>query len=886
MLSGPTPHSPVDRPSTGRRALADINFGSIEESDAGSSSQEELSEIHDDSHNAWSVIGVSISHAQTRLANPKTPAVEKAAAIEEGGGYFNQTWESQDQLRLGDAEEDVSSNQRDSRLDLKDQHIAPQLQLPSPWRARPREVQHKDTAKKIVHHGFRKQFQRPRSSPGPESLLIRLPFHLPSLSIGSSTSNSGNPFSKGQEAIPQHDSSWTGCKGKRRNSKDLEVPNASGRSPTLTSLHSKPHFSSTPYKDTHANLRRTASDDSLRLIRSISTPSSLGDDSRFEHVSEMVNNRLKAIKDSLQDVNLKIPSIARVSSLRFSFSRADLNGASEDFSPSGTRSRFRSSWGSTLHVSTPPDDRNRSINLHEEPPKTRSSTAGMTTADAAAYPHFVRTLEQLSGDLVILGGYRGSVLKSTEPPHRRLWVPLKAGLNLSKVDLEVGLEDVDEETMHQRIVPDSMLTHIGPVDISKRLFKRLGTSDNALSGKLRVHNYGYDWRLSPHRLSEQLIHFLEQLPSNKPRATTGGRGAIIIAHSLGGLITRHAVNQRPELFAGVVYAGVPQNGVNILGPLRNGDDVLLSSRVLTAQVNFTVRTSYALLPLDGKCFFDKNTKEEYPVDFFDINDWLEYRFSPCINPPLPRPCASTGSLGGIIGSVANALPSKVMADLPFVSRRASQSLRDRPSKPCSEDFKEAKDMVATSFSAEATAHAEDGAPTIGVSIRMSGNQSSEHLGLEKRSSSISTTVTIPRDKAIAYLTRTLACTKRFKEELSFNAIHGQSNAYPPFAVIYGKSEPTVYGAKVDGRDGIKYSDAYDDLAFASGDGVVLARAAMLPEGYKAVKGGVVATDRGHISLLGDLEAVGKCLSVVIRARKRGVGLGRDCEVHLAKSNGG
>jgi pimeloyl-ACP methyl ester carboxylesterase len=85
------------------------------------------------------------------------------------------------------------------------------------------------------------------------------------------------------------------------------------------------------------------------------------------------------------------------------------------------------------------------------------------------------------------------------------------------------------------------------------------------------------------------------------------RGVTVIAHSLGGLITRHAVNLRPGLFAGVVYAGVPQRRVNILGPLRNGDAVLLSSRVLTAQVNFSMRTSFALLPEDGRCFMANAT---------------------------------------------------------------------------------------------------------------------------------------------------------------------------------------------------------------------------------------------------------------------------------------
>lgn len=47
------------------------------------------------------------------------------------------------------------------------------------------------------------------------------------------------------------------------------------------------------------------------------------------------------------------------------------------------------------------------------------------------------------------------------------------------------------------------------------------------------------------------------------------------------------------------------------------------------------------------------------------------------------------------------------------------------------------------------------------------------------------------------------------------------------------------------------------------------------EGYSVVRGGVVSSDRGHVTLLGDLEAVGRCLVAVLGARRRGVGLGRD-----------
>jgi len=140
-------------------------------------------------------------------------------------------------------------------------------------------------------------------------------------------------------------------------------------------------------------------------------------------------------------------------------------------------------------------------------------------------------------------------------------------------------------------------------------------------------------------------------------------------------------------------------------------------------------------------------------------------------------------------------------------------------------------------------------------------------------SSVSTAVTIPRDKAIAYLRRTLAETKKFKEELHFRPELGKANRYPPLAVIYGKAIPTCKGAKVDGREGIACADSYDNLAFASGDGVCLAKEAMLPEGYKAVNGGRISSDRGHVTLLGDLAAVGKMIEAVMRGRAKGIGLG-------------
>lgn len=447
-----------------------------------------------------------------------------------------------------------------------------------------------------------------------------------------------------------------------------------------------------------------------------------------------------------------------------------------------------------------------------------------------------------------MGGYRGSVLRSSQPPHRQLWVPVKVGLNIRKVNLEVGLDPEDEETMEKHIFASGMLQNIGPVDISKRLFKRLRECDNARQGKLRVHDYGYDWRLSPHLLSRKLVSFLEKLPSNQPDVPTEQRGALVIAHSLGGLITRHAVNQRPDLFSGVLYAGAPQRCINILGPVRNGDAVLLNEKVLTAQVTFSLRTTFVFLPEDGFCFVDKFTGEEYPIDFYNVDDWIKYRLSPMVSEPalpplLPKATTTFAPLRSLSGNFP--LRNRSNSDT-----KKPHSLPRNPIQDAARKIEISKDrtlapQMASSSSSSTTA-TQPGAP--------------------------STTNSTARN--IAYLRRTLAETKRFRSELSHNPSHRSSNLYPPISVLYGKEIPTVYAARVSGgREAIPCADAYDDLLFHSGDGVVLAREAMPPAGYEIVRGGRVSSDRGHITLLGDLAAVGRALEAVVRGRRKGIGLG-------------
>lgn len=585
---------------------------------------------------------------------------------------------------------------------------------------------------------------------------------------------------------------------------------------------------------------RSNSEGSLYLMKKVSGMSAWDDINAYADVTEMANSRFKAITDSFQNSSLRLP---KLSTIRPTIPKLLLTaeGRATDnvvVGGNGLEGNGQARVGTVK------------AEVHTE------------TAEQRAHPVLARALSKTSGDIVVLGGYRGSILRSAQPPHRQLWVPIKVGLNLRKVDLEVGLTREDEERMEETVIPSGILSHIGPIDICRRLLRHMRKCPNARDGKLRAHDWGYDWRLSPDLLSARLIKFLESLECNQPGTPPEKKGATVVAHSLGGLITRHAVNQRPDLFAGVVYAGVPQHCVNILGPMRNGDDVLLSSKVLTAQVNFTFRTSFALLPEDGRCFLQKTTNQRYDLDFFDPHVWDEYRLSPCVNPPLHRHHHHNRNgerRKSLMGVFADTISSST-------SRKGSAQ----------QMLEGANQRVADKAMQAAHAAEDPGEAMVGPTMK-GQSQYTQHRP------SVATTCTIPKDVAMEYLGRTLREVRAFKEGLKFKPSHQENNVYPPHGFIFGKTVPTVYGARVANKEAIKYDDAYDDLAFAAGDGVVLASAAQLPEGYRCVKGGRVESDRGHVGILGDLEGVGRCLEAVVEARAKGVGLGKDATAR--KRNG-
>ncbi|PON24780.1 hypothetical protein TGAM01_v206288 [Trichoderma gamsii] len=816
---------------------------------ADSGEEENLSDdsMCRDQDDAQAFLQPAMSAAASHLTSLHTPATEKAAALQRRQvvGYFDEPQTYGDDDGDGDTTPEAPAAQSTSlplpetQLNGKPVPMIGPVPLtsprrrspPSPWKSQQATKDGKpfSEARGILHAAFEPTRQRSRSAGQealkklqqafPSHLLPSLPKSLPK-SLRPSRSDASRRRGHASPDSPL------------RNAPDS--PSSPDANAAAGSSSSRPPL-----------LRRTTSDDSM-LYHSLSRASSLGDDDRFTDVRDMVNVRFMAIKHSLPDVpNFKIPNIPGLAGLQ-AISRKStisLNGIFSNESANHSKQNLDSTASKEIPKEIPIDDSER----------------------------LDRVLEELTGDIVVMGGYRGSILRSAEPPHQQLWAPVKLGLNLRKANLEVGLDDEDEETMEERIFPSGMLQHIGPIDISRKFFKKLRSCENARSGRLRVWDYGYDWRLSPSRSSKRLLDFLRNLPSNQPGVPVESRGAIVVAHSLGGLITRHAVNQQPDLFAGVLFCGTPMRCINILGPMRNGDAVLFNDKLLTAQVNFSIRTSFALLPEDGFLFVDKYTGEEYPVDFFEPENWVKYRLSPCVAPPLP-PYNQHPQHSPLAAFFPNALLRPSKSD----KRRNSMSGPDPASKDASStndsSIPQARASMAPQFGGSNNRKLQNHRHTLSIPPSSQAPFSPDTANLPPSPPSPSIDPALFR-RNYEYLTRTLASVKQFRSELVHNKAHQDANAYPPLAVIYGKSIPTVYAAHVNGRDAIPCSDAYDELVFRPGDGVVLARESMLPEGYSIAKGGRVSTDRGHVSILTDMPALGKALGALLRGRRKGIGYG-------------
>lgn len=466
-------------------------------------------------------------------------------------------------------------------------------------------------------------------------------------------------------------------------------------------------------------------------------------------------------------------------------------------------------------------------------------------------PDFIRkeksyeaVFNELDGPIVIMGGYRGSILRDART-RKRVWIPLKAGLNLRKINLLLGPSRMDELHAEDTIVADGVLKNIGPFDICKKLIKKLDHNPN-----VTVKDFGYDWRLSLDISADRLIECLEELV----RST--GKQPIVIAHSMGGLVAHGALQQRPDLFRGIVYVGAPSECLNILGPLRYGDLVMFSDRILTFETNFMMRSSFYFLPISGRVFVNAETGEAYDLDYFDPDTWVEYNLNPLVakarklaeeepaEEKLPQP---------------EQPPEETTASSPSLYPSLTQSLLSLGSriKILQPTIRRSKPTILTNLQMQKRYLAGRSSPQPSL-ITSDCSIFKFHLSFAE---------------AYNYLADTLRRAKEYMVGLEYKP--ELEHKYPPMAVVYGNTVPLVRGSKVASEQDIKDGNYYE-FFYGPGDGVVHQRW-LMPEGkgfrsYDAETGtgqivGKFSSECGHVNLMCDFKAIAAALNAIVEADK-------------------
>lgn len=255
---------------------------------------------------ARTAIGVSIGREQTRFTSPRTPANEKAAAIDREGGFFGSvdgvldgTTDDFPETRDDDDEDERESSRLDRTTLSQVSPTKSVVRQPSPWRVPdPKQIsgQRSSKTRTILQNGF---FGRKRSWSGPDSWLPSLPkgFNMtspfsssretardsgslsssPRRSTMGTTSGNSRPDTRPQQSIsPAHEEVESPIESEEARATVGSLPSNSQLQRIKSSTKRPPP------------LRRSTSDNSLITQRTLSRVSSLGDDTRFEHIQEQV----------------------------------------------------------------------------------------------------------------------------------------------------------------------------------------------------------------------------------------------------------------------------------------------------------------------------------------------------------------------------------------------------------------------------------------------------------------------------------------------------------------------------------------------------------------------------------------------------------------------
>eukprot|EP00639_Heterosigma_akashiwo_P035986 CAMPEP_0194742006 /NCGR_PEP_ID=MMETSP0296-20130528/98364_1 /TAXON_ID=39354 /ORGANISM="Heterosigma akashiwo, Strain CCMP2393" /LENGTH=453 /DNA_ID=CAMNT_0039653777 /DNA_START=49 /DNA_END=1410 /DNA_ORIENTATION=+ len=253
--------------------------------------------------------------------------------------------------------------------------------------------------------------------------------------------------------------------------------------------------------------------------------------------------------------------------------------------------------------------------------------------------------------LIFVHGMKGSHLKSARPskgllygyqPPQRPWLTTSGLLGLSTPDLRLPLEwhlssNGGVFQGYDELYPESVISSVN-IQLSEQLNIDLVPIYGPMLNKAQksdrpFHTYLWDWRRDLGEASRGLEAFLDRVSAQHE-----GAPVQVLGHSMGGLITLPVLNRRPELFAGVVFAGVPfGTGPQYLSDVHVGYKAGLNARMFCPEVQVSFSSHWLFFPEEPKRsdVLDTATGENIAIDFYNVEDWERFElgvFSPTFVP--------------------------------------------------------------------------------------------------------------------------------------------------------------------------------------------------------------------------------------------------------------
>ncbi len=232
--------------------------------------------------------------------------------------------------------------------------------------------------------------------------------------------------------------------------------------------------------------------------------------------------------------------------------------------------------------------------------------------------------------VVFVPGIKGSILKDKSGDVR--WLSASQALGFKTPDLKLVGESID-------LVPAGAIERVTaiPKIIDVDLYGPWLEEMSEVKG-VDFYVFSYDWRKDNLNTRDKLISFLMEINAKYKSK------AVLIGHSMGGMLSFSAVNKEAKLVDKLVLVGVPfQGGIGYMKDLYIGNSTGFNSKIQGPCMIAKYESVYGFFPRIGSkdsrgLVLDAN-RQILEIDFFEPKTWQENAFGfwgqKCKNEEVP-----------------------------------------------------------------------------------------------------------------------------------------------------------------------------------------------------------------------------------------------------------